>query len=844
MSGLFGSLSIALSGLSVSQQEMATTSNNVANANTPGYTREVSDVAAGDPVQVGSRSIGTGVVLEKIESLRDPMLQIQINQATQENSSLNASLTQLQQIQTQFASSTSGIGADISNFFNSLQQLSPDPSDLTLRQGVLTAADTLATDFNTAAQNLQTQGNNVDQNVVQSVSQVNALTSQIASVDQQIGNLQSSNQTPGTLVDQQNNLIQQLSALINVQVIPTGNSITLATSNGTTLVSGSQSFALSTKLGAGADGAQVQHIMAGTEDITGALSGGSLAGLIQVRDQEIPSIGSSLDQLAAGLANGLNTANAAGYDLNGKAGGNLFVPPPVGGVGAAATLTVSVTDPALIAASSDGSTGSNGNLVNNNNNLTGAAGVNINQVITSGGNFADDTNLVPGGVFTVTRGSAIATYTAGNGGATMAQLLAAISTGTTQGTPITGNDVGVTVAEAGFHTNADTANLAATLVNGNLQITDGTNAGNMTAVETSGNNPNMVQGSGSFASLSAVLGAGDVFTATRNNGQTTTYTVGANGATVAELISAINTGASVGANQAAYDITVGGTDVHSGYTAALAGAGGTSGDLQVTDTTNAGDVSFVESGTPNLNVVTTTGLDLSGNGSDLLATGEQISLTRNGQTATYTAAAGATVADLETAIQTATSAGTYGTNGDITVAGVGGSVVAMGGYSATVTGGQFQVTDLSGAALTASDTGPLLGGGALSHTFQAPTGGTFATTANQQLVLADNTLIGTGLCAVADTPLANGQTPINSYSNLVAQVGSATANTSADADSSSLVLQQLQDENGSVSGVSLNEEAANLIQFQTAYQSAAKVVSTINLMLLDAVNLGMDVAEE
>ncbi len=74
MSGLFGSLSIALSGLSVSQQEMATTSNNVANANTPGYTREVSDTAAGDPVEVGALSLGTGVVLEKIESLRDPML--------------------------------------------------------------------------------------------------------------------------------------------------------------------------------------------------------------------------------------------------------------------------------------------------------------------------------------------------------------------------------------------------------------------------------------------------------------------------------------------------------------------------------------------------------------------------------------------------------------------------------------------------------------------------------------------------------------------------------------------------------------------------------------------------
>src|SRR5208283_3499103 len=363
MSGLFGSLSVALSGLSVSQQEMETTSNNVANANTPGYTREVSDVTAGDPVEMGSLSYGTGVVLQKIESLRDPILQIQINQATQQNSSLNASLTQLQQIQTQFASSTSGIGADISNFFNSLQQLSPDPTDLTLRQSVLTAADTLATDFNTAATSLQTQRSNIDQNVVASVTQVNSLTSQIASVDEQITNLQGANQASGdgTLVDTQNNLIQQLSALIDVQVIPTGQGITLATSNGTTLVSGSQSYALTTQL---TDG--VQHIISGTQDITSSLKGGSLAGLIQVRDQEIPSISSSLDQLAAGLATNLNAANTKGFDLENPPaqGGNIFAPTPASGVGAAATLTVSMTDPSLIAASSDGTTGSNGNLAN------------------------------------------------------------------------------------------------------------------------------------------------------------------------------------------------------------------------------------------------------------------------------------------------------------------------------------------------------------------------------------------------------------------------------------------------------------------------------------------------
>ena len=358
MSGLFGTLSIALSSLGVSQDEMATTSNNVANANTPGYSREVTDTAAGDPISVGSVSFGTGVVLQKIESLRDPILEIQLNQATGQNNQLNTTLAQLQTLQTQFGSSSSGIGADISNFFNSLQQLAPDPTNLELRQSVLTAAGNLATDFNSAANSLQSQRSNIDLNVVQSVSQVNALTAQIASVDRQISTLQNAGQNPSTLVDTQTSLIRQLSALVSVSVIPTDQGITVASSNGTALVSGSQNFALSTELGT--DG--VQHVFSGAQDVTSSLTGGSLSGLIQVRDQEIPSLGSSLDQLAAGLANGLNTANKAGFDLNGVAGTNLFVAPPVSGVGAAATLAVNITNPALVAASSDGTSGSNGNL--------------------------------------------------------------------------------------------------------------------------------------------------------------------------------------------------------------------------------------------------------------------------------------------------------------------------------------------------------------------------------------------------------------------------------------------------------------------------------------------------
>ena len=358
MSGLFGSLSVALSSLLASQQAMETSTNNVANANTPGYSRQRPDLVPGDPIVEGNLSFGTGVVLQRIESLRDPILEIQLNQETQQQSKLNTSLGALQQMQTMFSSASTGIGADITNFFTSLQQLSTDPSSVSLRQAVMTAAGNLATDFNTTARNLQTQRSNLDLNVVQTVNEINTLTAQIASVSQQIVNLENVHQNAGTLVDKQTSLIRQLSGLVDVSVIQTEHGIALTTSNGTPLVSGGQSFDLTSQTGSGG----LQRIVAGSQDITGALTGGSLAGLIQMRDQEIPSLGSSLDQLAAGLAIALNTANRAGFDLSGNAGGDLFVPPPAGGVGAAAALTVNITDPALIAASSDGTAGSNGNL--------------------------------------------------------------------------------------------------------------------------------------------------------------------------------------------------------------------------------------------------------------------------------------------------------------------------------------------------------------------------------------------------------------------------------------------------------------------------------------------------
>jgi flagellar hook-associated protein 1 len=365
MSTLFGTMSIATGALGAEQGALDATTNDVANVNTPGYSRQQPVLVESDPVVVGSVTYGTGVSLEKLQSLRDPILQIRIEEETQQQGQLNAFVTAMQQAQVQFSNSGGDIGTLISNFFSSLSQLATDPTNLASRQGVLTAAGNMATAFNNTANALTQQRSNLDLQVSQDVSQVNVLTGQIATLNNQISQMQGVNQDASALVDQRDVLIGQLSSLIDVSTIQSDNGLTLTTSNGTALVVGGQSFALSTQT----NSSGLQDIYAQGSDITSKIASGELAGLLQVRDQTIPGLLSNLDTLAAGLANSLNTANAQGYTLVQKpdgslqAGGNLFVTPPASGQGAAETMAVAISDPSLIAASSDDTaSGSNGNV--------------------------------------------------------------------------------------------------------------------------------------------------------------------------------------------------------------------------------------------------------------------------------------------------------------------------------------------------------------------------------------------------------------------------------------------------------------------------------------------------
>jgi flagellar hook-associated protein 1 FlgK len=357
---LSSALGISLGSLLTEEGAIATTGNNIANVNTPGYSRQVSDLAENPPVEIGNLTFGSGVQLQQVTSLRDSILDLRVNQETQQAGQLSSFLGSAQQIQ-QLFNETAGTGlqSSLTAFFSGLSQLSANPSDVNTRQAVLTAAQNLGTAFNQTSTNLSTIQTSANVAVSQSVSQINTLTSQIAQVNQQVTAAESAGQGAGPFIDQRQQLLTQLSNLVDVSEIDAGKgSLTITTSNGAPLVVGGQSFQLTTAIN---PTTSFQDVFSQGSDITSKITSGQLAGQIQIRDQEIPSVQSSLDTLASGLANAVNTKNAAGFDLNGAPGGNLFVPPPAGGVGAADSLAVATTDPSKIAASSDGTAGDNTN---------------------------------------------------------------------------------------------------------------------------------------------------------------------------------------------------------------------------------------------------------------------------------------------------------------------------------------------------------------------------------------------------------------------------------------------------------------------------------------------------
>ncbi len=353
--------------LDADQAALNVVANNVANASTPGYTREVPQWQESQPTTVNGVTYGTGASVTSAMSVRDSVLNARMDQQQELASSSAARLTALDALQALFtpASGASGstagdIGSDITSFFQSFAGLEANPTNSAPRQAVLSAAKTLAGDISNAAASLNEQKTGLDQEASGVTAQVNALTTSIAQLNQQIQST-SPNGDAGTLEDQRQQDLSQLSQLIGINQITTeNNGISVTTTSGQVLVSEGSSVAMTNGT---VDG--VTHFFVGSVDATAQLTtgGGELGGILTARDQDIPSALASLDQLAYGVSIEANAQNNAGVDMNGNAGGNIFST-PTQVAGSAAAMSVVMTDPNAIAAAGAGQgTGDDSNAI-------------------------------------------------------------------------------------------------------------------------------------------------------------------------------------------------------------------------------------------------------------------------------------------------------------------------------------------------------------------------------------------------------------------------------------------------------------------------------------------------
>jgi len=244
MGSLTALLYLSQNALDANQSALDITSNNVANANTPGYTNEVTTWHELDTVSLsGNTASGMGAVVSAT-SQRDPILNQRVQQQTQAVAAGTAEASALADLQSIFglasnasSSVSTTLGMDINALFGSFSSLEASPSNVSVRQGVISAAATLATDFNSAASAIAQQTAALNQQATGIVSNVNSLLTSIAQLNLQIQS-NSPRADAGTLEDRRQQELTQLSSLIGFDQIRTeNNGLTLTTANGQPLVS-------------------------------------------------------------------------------------------------------------------------------------------------------------------------------------------------------------------------------------------------------------------------------------------------------------------------------------------------------------------------------------------------------------------------------------------------------------------------------------------------------------------------------------------------------------------------------------------------------------------------------
>ena len=330
MSGVSGLVSNAVTGLQAAQDALQVTGNNISNVNTPGYTREQAVQSTQPASTYGGLYLGNGTDLTTVTRSYNNYLQGQVWSSTASASGASTLDTQLQSVVNLFGGANSGLSTAVNQFFASgVAQVAANPSDVPARQALVSQAQTLAQTLSNAGQQLQDAATGVNQQIGQSVDTINTLTGQIAALNVKISSSSTAQNQPNTLLDQRDQLVTQLSAQLGVSVLQQGNQLNVYTTTGQVLVSGNQSYNLTTAPNP-YDPSQAEVAYAANGAILSqGLQGGTLGGLLQFRSQVLQPAQDGLGRIADALAQSINNQQAQGLDMYGNLGSPLFQSGPV-----------------------------------------------------------------------------------------------------------------------------------------------------------------------------------------------------------------------------------------------------------------------------------------------------------------------------------------------------------------------------------------------------------------------------------------------------------------------------------------------------------------------------------
>ncbi len=312
-------LNIGSRAMAASYAQLTVTGNNIANANTPGYSRQTADLETSFSQQTGSGFFGSGVDVTTVTRAHSDFLTREAATSASIAAADDTRSSQLQQLQGVFQTDKAGLGYAAQQAFNSFVDVANNPQDSSARQSALASIGTMASNFSSASGQLDAQQAGVADEVRTSVASINTLTTQIANLNKQIAAAQASGQSPNSLLDQRDMAINNLSQLAGVTTVAAADgTVGVFLGGSQTLVLGGNATALVAVPDA-FDPAKVQvGIRNGSSTTTfpdGFIASGSVSGLLRVQNHDIPDARGLLGQMAAAIAGAMNSQQALGLTL-------------------------------------------------------------------------------------------------------------------------------------------------------------------------------------------------------------------------------------------------------------------------------------------------------------------------------------------------------------------------------------------------------------------------------------------------------------------------------------------------------------------------------------------------